>query len=441
MKMTWRHRRKGLQRQRGVAIILVLGAITILSALAVDFGLESDIQMRLALAERDRLQAEYLARSGINFLRLLMVKEASLKGMITQLSGGAIDPTIPICKQFPLSTEMLRALFGLGASGAPAEEGTPTESGEEGEAAEGRLITAFDTAAAAEFLSFRGDFEGECADESGKLNLNVFAQLNPLEATIGGMNRYDRAKFTLQQFLERAEVKALFGDHPEEQIADAVRNIADWIDPDDAINDRPGVQGGAEHSAYNERDTDFHIRNGKMVTLDEAYLVAGVTDEWFAPLRPYLTVYGKEKLNICLAEPAVIEALVLSYAANNDRIPPVSRENTELIQRVLDAIATLCAELQPSVQTITQQVEAILMGQAVDAETGAPTGAGPTTPSATAGGTFADWIDLAGGPYRLIGTGRVPSSGGRETVVTIELVLDKSAQDPQQWKLLYWNME
>jgi general secretion pathway protein K len=426
--------RSVLRNRRGVAIILVLGAITIMSGLAVDFGFNSEVQLRLALAGRDRLQSEYLARSGVNFLHLLMVKERAFKDKIAQLSQGAIDPKIPICKQFPLSTELLRAIFASGALGGGGSEGEGGEEGEEAaEPATEKMVTSFDVSKAKEFLQFRGDFDGACEDESGKMNLNYFAALKSEEKTIGGPNTYDRFKGTIMQLMLQKDVRKLFGKRPEQRVVELVRNIGDWIDVDTNMNERPGVSGGAERSIYSERGPDFKIRNGKMTTLDELYLVEGVKDSWFGPLRPFFTIYGKEKVNICTSEPVVIEALIMSYAEGNARVPAVNPKNRKLIDSVVDGVSEACGGEKPTPASIAKVVEGLLAGQG--AETTAASGA------AAAGGTFADLLEITGGPYRLVGTGRVIAGQDREVSARIEMVIDTSDKDPKKWKRLYWNMD
>ncbi len=431
---------------RGIAIILVLGTITILSALVADFAFNSQVQLRLAMNGRNRLQAEYLARSGINFLRLLMVKEQTIKTLVRQFAGDAFDPKIPLCQQFPMSTEALRGLFDMMNAGAGVDKGAASEKAAASE--KGKIVTAFDKSEAQEFLKFHGDFEGKCEDESSKFDLNIFAALDSMEQTIGGLNTYDRYKQTLEYFLKQPEVKELFGEEAEHRIPEVVRNIADWVDKDDRTNERPNQQGGSEVEIYHDVDSTFHPRNAPMLTLDEAYLIAGVTDEWFTPLRPYFTIYGGGKINICTAQPAVVQSLILSYAASNPRIPPVNPDNKEMMKMLRDVVAMDCAGTSPSVATITQHVESILMGEPIAlnaAAGGAPTmtntpGTG-TTAAGGAGGTFANLIELSNGPMRLIGIGRVPSGTDRETEVRIETVIDSSAADPKQWKLLYWKME
>lgn len=433
-----------IKDQRGVAIMLVLGAITLLSALAVDFGRESQVNLRMAMNERNNLQAEYLARSSINMLRLLMVKERALKNTITQLSGGAIDPKVPLCKQFPLSTELLRGVFStISGSGQKPDESDETPEVET--AAANKVVTQFERAAAESFLSFSGDFDAECEDESSKINLNRFATLQSDQQTLGGLNAYDQYKQLITQFLSRREVKALFiGDESEQEqkIEDAVRNIADWIDTDTQINERPGVRSGDERSIYSDREDGFELRNGRMATLDEAYLIEGVTDSWFAPISSYFTIYGGDKVNVCTAEPAIVEALIRSYAANNERIPSIGEEDHELIDSVVEGVATLCADPQVSAQQITQTVESLLtrQGAASDGFYTAPpaNGGAPVTPGA--GGGFADLITIESGPFRLIATGRV-GTANHQNSVRIDMLLDTSDQDPKKWRTLYWHIQ
>ncbi len=50
--------------QRGVALLMVVAAIAILTAVAVDFSYHSRVEARLAMNARDELRAYYLASFG-----------------------------------------------------------------------------------------------------------------------------------------------------------------------------------------------------------------------------------------------------------------------------------------------------------------------------------------------------------------------------------------
>lgn len=455
------------KRQRGVAVILVVGALLILSGLVTDFAFNSDVQYRMAISERDHLQAEYLAHSALNFMRLLLAKEKSLKQTIAQLSNGQISVVQPLCKQFPFDTQLLRTFFAVMAAGAPADAeksgGGANHNGDKNVKGAGNaapsdsaaggtgIVTAFDTEKAKNFLAFDGDFSVTCEDESGKFNLNIFANLNPLDPGFGGLNAYDRAKATLYNLLITTDVRKLFKESDDEDdtetltnIGKVARNIADWVDADDTINETPGAAGDAEINVYRDRESGFKVRSGRMLSLDEAYLIEGVKDPWFAKARSSLTVWGSDKINVCTADAITIEGLVRSYAASNQRIPPLSPQNTDVITAVQQSIATDCAMPSPTVQQITQDVEAVLMNPAAasnhNAAATAPAPAAPPSGGGTAaaGGAFADLISITPENFKLTATGTIPQGSDREIHATIELVISTKENDPKSWPVLYY---
>ena len=76
---------KGRANARGVALILVLTTIAILTSIGVDFSYGSRVNLRLAENARDELRAFYLARSAVNLSRLLLHFQRQL-----DQTGGAI---------------------------------------------------------------------------------------------------------------------------------------------------------------------------------------------------------------------------------------------------------------------------------------------------------------------------------------------------------------
>ena len=83
--MTMRRRQgKGVET-RGVALILVLTTIAILTSIGVDFSYGSRVSLRLAENSRDELRAYYLAKSAVNLSRLLLYFQRQI-----DLTGGAM---------------------------------------------------------------------------------------------------------------------------------------------------------------------------------------------------------------------------------------------------------------------------------------------------------------------------------------------------------------
>ena len=73
---------------RGVALILVLTTIAILTSIGVDFSYSTRVSLRLAESARDETRAYFLARSGVNLARLLLHFQKQVDGLGGQLTQG-----------------------------------------------------------------------------------------------------------------------------------------------------------------------------------------------------------------------------------------------------------------------------------------------------------------------------------------------------------------
>ena len=101
-------------QHRGVALILVLTTIAILTAIGVDFSYSSRVSLKLAENLRDETRAYYMARSAINLSRLLLHFQKQvdqLGGQLTQgltqmLSGGKTPSPEVLQKLQKLSKEI-----------------------------------------------------------------------------------------------------------------------------------------------------------------------------------------------------------------------------------------------------------------------------------------------------------------------------------------------
>lgn len=428
------------RREKGMALILVLGAISIMTAMAIEFAYNTNVNYHLAQNELDRLKAQYLAQSAYRFMQVELKFDRMFRQVVqTQNLGQFLgaNANLPLCQQFPMSTALIRAVFlsGEGAAELPPELKKMVTMGEESDAAE--------------FLKFDGDFDGECADEATKINLNYFYGLNPLQKPPeGGHNPYDTFKISLMNFLGVEAYKDAF-EGANVKVQDAVRNIGDWVDTNEMINELDGVEAGPEMILYDRLGKGYPVKNGKFTTLDEAYLVDGVVDAWFAPLQKEFTVYGDGGLvNVCAADDAVVQSIIRRYVEANPNLPPIKINEPETMGKLVDAVHEGCAmgglgdQLK---QQIAQSLDTAI-GVAAGTTPEGTTPAGGTTGGATAGGTaggtagraaggFASYITTEPRYFNLILTGAVG-----DTTVRIKAVLDVKEADPKKWKLLYWRI-
>lgn len=435
--------------------MLVLSAIVLLTTMGVEFAYNTNVNAHLAQNDYDRLRASYLAKSAFNFMLLELKFDKTFRQVVQQQNLGQYlgqNAQLPLCQQFPMSTGLIRAVFTGGGleglmGGGGGEEGGAAGEGEEAapepspEIEEKRKdVSLGQEQAAEEFLSFEGDFEGECFDETTKINLNAFAEL-PTTAPEGQASPFDQYRQFLFRFLSRPQYEDLF-KAADVRVADVVTNIGDWIDTNADINPMVGG-GGSERAAYDRMDVSYAIRNGKLLTLLEAYLIDGVVDEWFAPLMDQFTIYGDGKIDVCTTTPDIVEGLIRRYVDATPSLPPLRLEDPEEMGRLVGAVTEACGSGATGDQLkgqISQALDAAIgaVSAGTPAATTTPTTAGQQGPgqqAQQAGGGFGDYITTDRRFFSLTLTGQVA-----DTTVRLKTVVDIKENDPKKWKYLYWRI-
>lgn len=416
------------QPSKGIALLMVLTAIVMLSAAGVDLAYNMNTAYHLANNELDRLQAEYLAKSAVQLTMLELKFDKVFQQVIqqqnvSQMLGDAAN--LPLCKQFPLSTGLIRTLSSQllssdteGVASAPVPQSESQSENADAEPSGESSIGAVD------FLNFEGDFDADCEDEATKFNVNVFATLNPEQKVDGGISSYALYKAQLIQLFKNEKYKELFEARnvkPEE----VVRNIADWVDENTQMNELDGSGAGAEESLYS--GNTFKIKNDKFSTMDELYYVAGVSDSWFPLLRDKLTIYGDGKVNVCAADENVIRAVIERIVASMQDLPTIRLNDDEVMKRLLAAVTEACTtggSGESLSAAITQKLLTALATETGLDTLGMPSGAAEKV---------REVLSTKSRYFQLKGTGQV-----RDMTVRISAVVDTLAEDPRKWTFVYW---
>ena len=87
--------------ERGVAILLVLTIITMVTAIVSDFQYNSSVDYEMAINARDEVQAEYNAWSALRLRVLLLRQGGKIKtamGSLSKLIGQDMNKMLPIGK-------------------------------------------------------------------------------------------------------------------------------------------------------------------------------------------------------------------------------------------------------------------------------------------------------------------------------------------------------
>ena len=353
-------------KQSGIALLLVIGSIVILTMIGVEFAYDAQVEYHQAVHERERLQAYYLALSAYNLIRLELKLGTAVQSQVAEATASQniklpIDLSEPLCQQFPMKTALFR-LYLTGETGtkeAPSEEGKskPNDSAKE-------ALASLPLQGVEEFLQFDGDFDGECVDESSKIDLNFFYSQDPSKRIEGKDNAYDEYKKFIIGVLSGTTYQDLF-KKTELKIPEVVRNIADWIDPNESISEFGGSEGSSEDSEYRGGVSgQMTTKNGKLSVPGDIYQVAGVEDSWWIPVSELFTIYGlvsdqgKPQINVCRASNEVVTALILRYTETRTDLPPLKGDDKEILDQLVKTVKGGCTGAIPDKNKIAQDLDA-----------------------------------------------------------------------------------
>lgn len=258
------------RNEEGVALIIALVVIVLLTVLVVEFAYESQVNASFAMNQGTDFEAYLAAKSavakGIGLLRadLIPDPEAGVNELIdTTQVDSALDP------------------WAIPGTLEPLNQATMRTS-----------IT----------------------DEYGKINLNAM-----FEIPEGGGQpeiRQELADALYAFFLMRDPE----GDNPSDA-------ILDWLDydDDDEVRDE-----GAENDFYEQAEIPYACKNGPMDSIEELLLIKGITTKIYfgdtsvdppqLPLSEYLTVNGdwQGRVNGNTAMPEVLAAIKAGYEGNRE---------------------------------------------------------------------------------------------------------------------------
>ncbi|HYS10053.1 MAG TPA: type II secretion system minor pseudopilin GspK [Myxococcales bacterium] len=333
-------------QQRGVALILVLTTLAILTAVGVDFSYNSRVSLKLAENLRDEMRAEYMAKSAINLSRLLLHFQKQLDQMGGQIGGilqsflgggsktgtatagsATPGPTNPgmatpaasnnlgirLWELLPIDSNAFNALLSRSISGL--------EAARKGESAPSPLPPVGPRAVSHSFGAFDGSFNTKIVDENSRINVQ---QLD------GYSDKQTAVLTQLRAMMADPKYDFIF-DEPDAnrdrvRRDDVILAMTDWIDNNDtaAVLDlanprNPIAKGfGDENSAYQRYEPRYKAKNGHFDSLEELYMVRGVNDRFMAAFADRLTIWPdiNTNLNVNTNDPQQMLTNILIAAAN-----------------------------------------------------------------------------------------------------------------------------
>jgi general secretion pathway protein K len=207
-------RRRALKRRRrGVALFMVLGALTILTVMLTEFQDGTSAEFGSALSARDALKAEYAAHSAVNLSRLIIATEPTIRKTLAPLflMMKSPPPQIPVWE----FADMVLGAFNDtdGAEKFKTLAGVPND--------EGRNLGLEDAG-----------FEVKVIDEDSKININLGAR---------DLLTQNRLKALMVGLLSPAQYDPLFNERdPDGNYSDRQAicgAMIDWVDANQDLSD------------------------------------------------------------------------------------------------------------------------------------------------------------------------------------------------------------
>ncbi|HET8937588.1 MAG TPA: hypothetical protein VFN67_29295 [Polyangiales bacterium] len=308
-----RRRKRNSRREQGVALILVLGVIAVITVFVSELTTNATTAFQVAIGERDRLQAEYLARSGLNLTRLLIAKEPDIRRVIAPMYSIMLGHGPPQLNVWNFADALLMPFANpKSAEGAAASTGI-----------------AFSEIQGIKDVG--GSFEVISIPENSMINLSKPLFWQGDEA---------RVSLAMQLFAltggyqNQSPYDSLFNAiDPDGQLTsrlDTVAGVIDWWDEDEqrTLFD-PGAakvtSSGREDDIYGRFAEPYRIKNAPFDSLDELRLVRGFTDDFWAtfvepdpedPRTRQVTVYGSGAVNPNESRAEVLWSRICSFVSN-----------------------------------------------------------------------------------------------------------------------------
>ncbi len=302
-----------LRDERGVALLMVLLVISLLTAVIVDFSFQTRLDARIAANVRDDLRAETLARSGFEMALAVLNKDA----LETESTSGA-----PVSGEGAVSELLNQARRQAAAEGAGQPmAGAGVDSLTDAWARMGYLRMP---------LGPGESLDVQVTDLAGLINLSAIITTNTAGQPTVNQPVFDELLMLVTAALEARKIrKEETGDEPMSP-EEIVYAIADWVDPDEVRI----ADGGFEDEYYNSLPESYSSKNGPFDSVAELQLVAGVDDALYQAIRKYLTVYpwtGGGAINPNTAPEGVLATIRAKENAAIAAAEPLNQDQVQLI--------------------------------------------------------------------------------------------------------------
>lgn len=267
---------KILRSQKGVALLLALFAMTIMTFIALEVSYDTSVDYVVASQQVNRIKAYYAAKAGveISLLRILYYKQAMAA------LGEALGP----------EASRLEIIWSFPFAWPP----TLAKSGKINDVDKGQLESSV-----SESL-MNAQYAVTITPEGGKIDINDL-----------GSDVKSLKKSMIEQIVKIFEAEVQQNEEFSKKyrgynFQELVNNIADYVD-----EDSEGMNGGDESTPYRDfNEPGLQMPpNRPLRTVDELHQVGGMKDDFYNLLAKRITVFGTKGININYAPNEVLMSL------------------------------------------------------------------------------------------------------------------------------------
>lgn len=298
-------RKKSRASERGIALVMVVGAIAILTVMLAEFQDETSAELAAATAQRDSLQAEYTARSAVNLSRLLIASEPTMRK--------SIAPLFMLMKRNPPQLplwEFSDRLLGIfndpdSSRGSAASLGIDVTQGKN--------------------LGLpNGAWELSIVDEDSKINMNLGAANDIAHIRLAKEVMGLLAPIQYDPLFAQKDGSGQYNDRLQTCAA-----LIDWADVDENnfncdTRSATASQSGIEDNYYSlMQPKGYRRKNAPYDSLEELHMVRGVSEDFWGtfidpspedPKKRVVTVWGQGAVNVNTANAQTLLAIVCAGA-------------------------------------------------------------------------------------------------------------------------------
>ncbi|HSN90915.1 MAG TPA: hypothetical protein VLS93_06780 [Anaeromyxobacteraceae bacterium] len=241
---------------RGAALLTVIVALALLTALAADVAGDALVALKSAANARDELRAEYQARSAVAAARLVIHFQWQVDGAMapTRQPGAGALPRLQLWKFAQVGPAVRDTLFG-------------------------------------EPSARDGAFEARLEDEDRKVNAQMDGSAAKGLQAAQVQSFFEMVRDPRWDFLfDREDENGVKVTREELALA-----LADWVDDNpnaSALNGLALESGfGDENALYDRGEDRYRAKNARFDSLEELHLVSGVSDAFLDAFGDRVTVY------------------------------------------------------------------------------------------------------------------------------------------------------